>query len=186
MKKITFIISFLILVLTACEKKENKVSENLANVQSIIRETKAPDTSDKELDELGRDFSLRETKEVDFTALSKFGLPIIVDYGADSCIPCKRMAPVLEKANKEYKGKAFIKFVNVWDYPDATKNVPVSLIPTQVIFDKNGSPFVPSEELSKKIEFTMYTDDNNNHIFTVHQGAVDYEEMELLLKELGV
>ena len=53
------------------------------------------------------DFSLRETEAVDFDSLSEFGLPIIVDYGADTCIPCKEMAPVLEKANKEFQGKAF-------------------------------------------------------------------------------
>lgn len=43
------------------------------------------------------DFSLRETVAIDFAALSEYGLPIIVDYGADTCIPCKEMAPVLEK-----------------------------------------------------------------------------------------
>lgn len=59
------------------------------------------------------DFSLRETKAIDFEALSAYGLPIIIDYGADSCIPCKQMAPVLEKANKEFYGKAFVKFINV-------------------------------------------------------------------------
>ena len=63
------------------------------------------------------DFGLRETKAIDFEALSAYGLPIIIDYGADSCIPCKQMAPVLEKANKEFYGKAFVKFINVWDYP---------------------------------------------------------------------
>ena len=78
------------------------------------------------------DFSLRETVAVDFAALSEYGLPIIVDYGADTCIPCKEMAPMLEKANKDFQGKAFIKFVNVWDYPDAANNVPIQVIPTQV------------------------------------------------------
>ena len=61
------------------------------------------------------DFNLRETEAIDFEALSAYGLPIIIDYGADSCIPCKQMAPVLEKANKEFYGKAFVKFINVWD-----------------------------------------------------------------------
>lgn len=79
------------------------------------------------------DFGLRETKAIDFEALSAYGLPIIIDYGADSCIPCKQMAPVLEKANKEFYGKAFVKFINVWDYPDAANNVPVQVIPTQVL-----------------------------------------------------
>lgn len=37
------------------------------------------------------DFSLRETKAIDFEALSAYGLPILIDYGADSCIPCKQI-----------------------------------------------------------------------------------------------
>ena len=84
------------------------------------------------------DFSLRETEAVDFKALSEYGLPIIVDYGADTCIPCKEMAPILEKANKEFQGKAFIKFVNVWDYPDAANNVPVQVIPHRYCLTQTG------------------------------------------------
>lgn len=133
------------------------------------------------------DFSLRETEAVDFEALSEYGLPIIVDYGADTCIPCKEMAPVLEKANKEFQGKAFIKFVNVWDYPDAANNVPVQVIPTQVFFNADGTPFVPSDELSKKIQFDMYSHKNTGeHIFTVHQGGLTEEQMWAILKEMGV
>lgn len=132
------------------------------------------------------DFSLRETKAIDFEALSAYGLPIIIDYGADSCIPCKQMAPVLEKANKEFYGKAFVKFINVWDYPDAANNVPVQVIPTQVLFNADGTPFVPSEELEKKIQFDMYSHrDTGEHIFTVHQGGLTEEQMWEILKELG-
>ena len=133
------------------------------------------------------DFGLRETEEIDFKALSSYGLPIIIDYGADSCIPCKEMAPVLEKANKEFYGKAFIKFINVWDYPAAANNVPVQVIPTQVLFNADGTPFVPSEELAKKIQFDMYSHrDTDEHIFTVHQGGLTEEQMWEILKEMGV
>ena len=133
------------------------------------------------------DFSLRETEAIDFEALSAYELPIIIDYGADSCIPCKQMAPVLEKANKEFYGKAFVKFINVWDYPDAANNVPVQVIPTQVLFNADGTPFVPSEELAKKIQFDMYSHrDTGEHIFTVHQGGLTEEQMWEILKELGV
>lgn len=62
----------------------------------------------------GADFQLDANGQIDYEALFKYGLPIIVDYGADTCIPCKEMAPVLELLNEEMQGKAFIKFVNVW------------------------------------------------------------------------
>ena len=133
------------------------------------------------------DFGLRETQAIDFDQFASYGLPLIVDYGADTCIPCKEMAPVLEKANEEFQGKAFIKFINVWDYPDAANNVPVQVIPTQVLFNADGTPFVPSEELASQIEFLMYSHrETGEHVFTVHQGGLTEEQMWAILKEMGV
>ena len=40
-------------------------------------------------------FDLNVTEAVDFDKLTSKGLPVIVDYGAEQCIPCKNMAPVL-------------------------------------------------------------------------------------------
>lgn len=135
----------------------------------------------------GADFSLNVSTEVDFDALSKYGLPIIVDYGSDSCIPCQQMAPVLKTLNEEMAGKAFIKFVDVWEYTNAADNVPIQLIPTQVIFNADGTPFVPSDELAAEIEFIMYNSrETNEHVFTVHQGGITEEDMRKILKEMGV
>lgn len=135
----------------------------------------------------GADFSLNATKQIDFAALSEYGLPIIVDYGADSCIPCKQMAPVLKTLNAEMQGKVFIKFVDVWQYYEAAANVPVQVIPTQIFFNADGTPFVPSDELAKEIQFDMYSDKTSGeHIFTVHQGGLTEEQMREILREMGV
>lgn len=132
-------------------------------------------------------FALRETEAIDFEEMASHGIPLIVDYGADTCIPCKEMAPVLEKANAEFQGKAFIKFINVWDYPDAASNVPLQLIPTQIFMNADGTPFVPSEDLALQIEFLMYRHrETGEHIFTVHQGGLTEEQMWAILKEMGV
>lgn len=133
------------------------------------------------------DFSLRETDAIDFEKMAAYGVPLIVDYGADTCIPCKEMAPVLEKANAAFQGKAFIKFINVWDYPNAANNVPVQVIPTQVLVNADGTPFVPSEELASQIEFLMYSHkETGEHVFTVHQGGLTEEQMWAILEEMGV
>ncbi len=144
-------------------------------------------SGDSEMAELkDADFSLESTEMIDYEALSKYGLPIIVDYGSDSCIPCKEMAPVLKTMNSETQGKAFIKFVDVWKY-DAAENVPVQVIPTQVLVNADGSPFLPSDELASQIEFTMYSSkDTNEHIFTTHQGGLTEEQMRAILAEMGV
>lgn len=132
-------------------------------------------------------FVLTATEAIDFEALAEYGLPVIVDYGSDSCIPCQQMAPVLETMNEEMTGRAFIKFVDVWKYADAANNVPVQVIPTQVLVNADGTPFVPSDELAQTIEFILYSSrETGEHIFTVHQGGMTEEQMRLILAEMGV
>lgn len=62
----------------------------------------------------------------------------MVDLGASACIPCKMMAPILEELAVEYRGKAAIIFIDVWKNPEEGKSFKVSLIPTQIFFDKTG------------------------------------------------
>lgn len=66
------------------------------------------------------------------------GMVTMVDLGADKCIPCKLMAPVLEKLKKEYDGRAAIVFIDVWKTPDEAKKFGIRAIPTQIFFDKEG------------------------------------------------
>jgi thioredoxin 1 len=62
----------------------------------------------------------------------------LVDLGAKSCVPCKMMAPILEKLEKDYKGRAAIVFLDVWKDPDQAKRFGISVIPTQIFYDKQG------------------------------------------------
>lgn len=129
----------------------------------------------------GADFSLNATEAIDFKALSQYGLPIIVDYGADSCIPCKQMAPVLKTLNAEMQGKTFIKFVDVWKYYEAASNVPIQLIPSQVFYNADGTQYKPSEEITSQISgFKIYDG------ITIHEGGLTEEQMRAILKEMGV
>jgi thioredoxin 1 len=66
------------------------------------------------------------------------GLVTLVDLGADKCIPCKMMAPILEELKKEYHGKASIIFIDVWKNPDEARRFGIQGIPTQIFFDKEG------------------------------------------------
>lgn len=131
-------------------------------------------------------FPLKITS-VNLEEIKAYGVPTVIDFGSDSCIPCKEMAPVLEKLNAEMQGKAAIQFMDVWVYTDGVEDFPVQVIPTQVLFNADGTPFVPSDALAAQIQFTMYsTRDTNEHVFTVHQGGLTEEQMRQILAEMGV
>lgn len=65
-------------------------------------------------------------------------LPKLLDLGADKCIPCKMMAPVLEELKREYAGRLQVEFIDVWRNPDAGQRYGIQMIPTQIFYDAEG------------------------------------------------
>ena len=131
------------------------------------------------------DFALHVTEKLDLEQLKSYGLPIVIDFGADSCIPCKEMAPVLVKLNEELQGKAIVKFVDVWKYQELAEGYPISVIPTQVFFDKDGKPYTPADPQASRMN--MYSlKDTNEHVFTTHEGGMTEEMVLAVLKEMGL
>jgi len=82
-------------------------------------------------------------------------LPRLVDLGADRCIPCKRMAPILAELKADYAGVVDVQFVDVWQNPDAGRPYRIRLIPTQIFYDRAGRErfrhegFFPREEIER-------------------------------------
>ncbi len=66
------------------------------------------------------------------------GMVTMIDLGADKCIPCRMMAPILKEVRQEYKGKAAIIFVDVWKNPEVGQQFGIRSIPTQIFYDKDG------------------------------------------------
>jgi len=131
------------------------------------------------------DFALHVTQKLDLERLKSYGIPIVIDFGSDSCIPCKQMAPVLEELNKELQGKAIIKFVDVWKYQDLAEGYPINVIPTQILIDANGKPYKPSDP--EAIQMIMYSKkDTGEHVFTAHEGGITKERLLSALKEMGL
>ena len=62
----------------------------------------------------------------------------MLDLGAKSCIPCKMMAPILEKLNKDYQGRADVIFIDVSENPGEAQKYKIRVIPTQIFYNKNG------------------------------------------------
>lgn len=74
----------------------------------------------------------------------------MVDIGAKKCIPCKMMAPIMEELEKEYKNKAAIVFIDVWENPGAGDPFGIKLIPTQIFYDAYGKETYRHEGFMEK------------------------------------
>jgi len=131
------------------------------------------------------DFNLFVTEPIDFDRLMGYGLPILIDFGADSCIPCKEMAPVLKKLNAELQGKAIIKFVDVWKDQSLAGGLPLRVIPTQFLFNADGSPYVPADpENSGMLMYELA--ETGEHMLTAHEGGMTEDMILQVLLEMGM
>ena len=73
-----------------------------------------------------------------FDAVPVKGMVTMIDLGATECIPCKLMAPIMAKMEKQYDGKAVIVFIDVWKHKEQARRFGIRAIPTQIFFNENG------------------------------------------------
>jgi len=61
-----------------------------------------------------------------------------IELGADRCIPCKAMQPIMKEIAKEHAGTIQVVFYDVWKDPEPARKYGIQLIPTQVFIDQSG------------------------------------------------
>ena len=87
----------------------------------------------------------------------KSTMPVMVDFGATWCGPCKALAPVVEQIAEEYAGKAVVAKADVDECPSASAQFRIRNVPT-VLFFKNGEVVdksvgaVPKGTLTEKLD----------------------------------
>jgi thioredoxin 1 len=100
--------------------------------------------------------------EEEFKNALAAGKPLLVDFGANSCVPCRQLRPVLKDLRNEYSGKAEILVIDVYKHQTLAKEYKIMLIPTLVFFDSKG-----------KEAFR-------------HTGVLDKDKIVAKLKEIGM
>lgn len=78
------------------------------------------------------------------------GKVTMVDIGAKECIPCKMMIPIMEELEKEYKDRAAIVFIDVWENRGAGQKYGIRIIPTQIFYDAKGKEMLRHEGVMQK------------------------------------
>ena len=85
--------------------------------------------------------------------------PVLVDYWAEWCGPCKAIAPTLEEVAKEYSGKLKVAKVNVDENQEIPRKYGIRGIPTLILF-KNGNNEATKVGALSKSQLTAFLDSN--------------------------
>lgn len=137
MKKSSLILLIIFFFMSiACSRtQENQKNNNESSRIGTIREGKV----------------ITGKLEVDFSGHKV----TFIELGADRCIPCQMMQPIMKEIAEEFAGQVQVVFYDVWKDPRPARKYSIRLIPTQIFVDKDGKEFFrhvgffPKDEIVK-------------------------------------
>ena len=105
------------------------------------------------------DFIQHVTEDTFEPNVLKSDVPVLVDYWAEWCGPCKALAPLLEDLAKDYGGKLKIAKINVDENQQLARKYNIKAIPTLMLF-KDGNVQASKLGMMSKPQLTAFLDSN--------------------------
>lgn len=104
--------------------------------------------------------NIQNVSDADFEQeVLKSNEPVLIDYWAEWCGPCKSIAPVLEEIASEYSGRLRVAKLNIDDNPETPPKYGIRGIPTLMLF-KNGNVEAQKVGAVSKSQLTAFIDGN--------------------------
>jgi thioredoxin 1 len=117
--------------------REAKQQQALAQFLEELRKNAKVDINQERLKKIAAKPPEMDTEEDLKQALTS-GKPVLVDFGANSCVPCRQMRPILKEIGTEYSEKAKIVVIDVYKYQKLAQEYKILMLPTLVFFDPKG------------------------------------------------
>lgn len=117
--------------------RDAKGKEKIEEYITSLREKAKVDIDEKRLKDITVAAPDTNTSE-EFNKAVKSGKPLLVDFGANNCVPCRQLRPILKDLAKEQTGKAEILIIDVYKYKSLASEYKIQVVPTLIFFDKSG------------------------------------------------
>jgi len=117
--------------------RDAKGKEKIEEYITSLREKAKVEIDEKRLKDITAAAPDTNTSE-EFNKAVKSGRPLLVDFGANNCVPCRQIRPILKEIAKEQSGKAEILIIDVYKFKSLAAEHKIQVVPTLIFFDKTG------------------------------------------------
>ncbi|MBN1104164.1 MAG: thioredoxin fold domain-containing protein [Deltaproteobacteria bacterium] len=138
--------------------RQQKQQEEYARFLEGLRSNAAVEINQERLKGLASKSADTSTNtEEDLAKALKSGRPVLVDFGSNSCIPCRQLRPILQEIRKEQEGKLEVLVIDIYKYQALAAEYRIQVMPTLVFFDSSGKEvarrqgFMPKTALMEEL-----------------------------------
>jgi thioredoxin 1 len=117
--------------------REAKGKEQVEEYVASLRAKAKVEINEKHVQAITAPAPPTDTAE-EFKKAIQSGKPVLVDFGANSCMPCRQIRPILKEIKQEYAGKAHVLVIDVYKFKELAGEYRVQLIPTLIFFGPSG------------------------------------------------